>query len=934
MENRNFQRGYAQMDYSSLRKSTVKVRQGQRQFPSYERQFNAHYGHVAVSNSQAELCPSPIIKPLAPCTIETVLPSVAEPSLIFDESYQPDTYCKQDKQFSPNNSKSAALASSNQPQGHLLSPTSQDIKTQHAALRQQRKTQVEKFSQSQARYKSVPEIPVQTNGFTNEAEHTTKIKRQVRKPTNRLSNSVVSVHSEQLSPKSNGSTQKNCVSPKQNISITSFSSSVCNSVTHVNNNISESHVTPVNKNPTEIPIETDWMKGLPPKAFELFVNQDMKLKELQVQVQQLLSLQKKSSETTDKIEQDKLNQSLTNKVDAYTQTDLLGVDIVEKVEVNSIGVNTSQLENTSVYEKEKYTTENTTDIAAVESKDAQSSEADDVESNKNSSIHSSVKVEKSLCWESDSLHINSSGLKSMNNEQSIMSSLKEVDMPGLDSSEDNTSSQAQDLGQESPILGESASMYLESQHMSNRKLHEDPKEEDSHYFDNLLKQVQDMLGNVDNKSSGPQSLPATPSTIPKSIQSLPYQRYLPANVFSQLTCLGLLANRDKLASDEVSALVCSRSTDELSMHANAIALKYMSDDQLNKIASNSKNAQDDNMPPPMLPDQHFASRKTNEHSVQKMPGMNLLSPCDMSLATKKYMQKYGLIESSDNEEENKENIAMKTKTIKEVKPARKLTVFNDKRKPLQECNVGDVKNSKALKSADPSPSRNDQMEVRWSQLEDTLGETLDMLHPFLNDLENNLQSMSSVNGQDLNKQVHMTQEHDSGMGETMGQILSCGILQSLNNKPSTELSCHSHRNSTQKKGNPHQKYENNEVLAGILPPKSMKKIVSPALENRRHLKRGRTHSKNEVLSAPVSPFVTKHPLRNRITSARSTSENRSESFDRILDSRIMQVFEKGDESITEYERESNESLSLMEVFPEENILNLDKINSMPKLPVT
>ncbi|XP_058159601.1 SCL-interrupting locus protein [Dasypus novemcinctus] len=84
---------------------------------------------------------------------------------------------------------------------------------------------------------------------------------------------------------------------------------------------------------------------------------------------------------------------------------------------------------------------------------------------------------------------------------------------------------------------------------------------------------------------------------------------------------------------------------DLSMEANAIALKYLNENQLSQLSltrSNQNNC-----------DSSFSLLHIN---TDKSPvGLSLISPSNMSFATKKYMKRYGLIQSSDNSEDEEES---------------------------------------------------------------------------------------------------------------------------------------------------------------------------------------------------------------------------------------------------------------------------------------
>ncbi|XP_014310038.1 SCL-interrupting locus protein isoform X1 [Myotis lucifugus] len=83
---------------------------------------------------------------------------------------------------------------------------------------------------------------------------------------------------------------------------------------------------------------------------------------------------------------------------------------------------------------------------------------------------------------------------------------------------------------------------------------------------------------------------------------------------------------------------------DLSMEANAIALKYLNENQLSQLSvtrSNQNNC-----------DSSFSFLHIN--TDRSTVGLSLISPNNMSFATKKYMKRYGLIQSSDNSEDEEE----------------------------------------------------------------------------------------------------------------------------------------------------------------------------------------------------------------------------------------------------------------------------------------
>ncbi|XP_045147698.1 SCL-interrupting locus protein [Echinops telfairi] len=84
---------------------------------------------------------------------------------------------------------------------------------------------------------------------------------------------------------------------------------------------------------------------------------------------------------------------------------------------------------------------------------------------------------------------------------------------------------------------------------------------------------------------------------------------------------------------------------DLSMEANAIALKYLNENQLSQLSLTRSN--------PNSGDSSFSLLQIN--TDKSTLGLSLISPSNMSFATKKYMKRYGLIQSSDNSEDEEES---------------------------------------------------------------------------------------------------------------------------------------------------------------------------------------------------------------------------------------------------------------------------------------
>ncbi|XP_014649316.1 PREDICTED: SCL-interrupting locus protein isoform X1 [Ceratotherium simum simum] len=83
---------------------------------------------------------------------------------------------------------------------------------------------------------------------------------------------------------------------------------------------------------------------------------------------------------------------------------------------------------------------------------------------------------------------------------------------------------------------------------------------------------------------------------------------------------------------------------DLSMEANAIALKYLNENQLSQLSLSQSNQNNG--------DSSFSLLHIN--TDRSTVGLSLISPNNMSFATKKYMKRYGLIQSSDNSEDEED----------------------------------------------------------------------------------------------------------------------------------------------------------------------------------------------------------------------------------------------------------------------------------------
>uniref|UniRef100_A0A1A8NUR0 TAL1 (SCL) interrupting locus n=1 Tax=Nothobranchius rachovii TaxID=451742 RepID=A0A1A8NUR0_9TELE len=203
---------------------------------------------------------------------------------------------------------------------------------------------------------------------------------------------------------------------------------------------------------------------------------------------------------------------------------------------------------------------------------------------------------------------------------------------------------------QSPVLGESVSMY-------------GPPEEQQSFYQNLMTRLNSRLQESHHNQEAEDESRRSSVSASQSSQSKPLQQKKSANAdpvvratLRQLQQLGVdvdqkdlmesnltraVENASTLASINPAAVVSRLGVSDLtsgallpggsvdlSLEANAIALRYLTDSQLNKLSLGGHAPQ------------HVTSSTDS-----------LLSPSNMSLATRKYMRRYGLIEEEEEQEE-------------------------------------------------------------------------------------------------------------------------------------------------------------------------------------------------------------------------------------------------------------------------------------------
>ncbi|XP_068095137.1 SCL-interrupting locus protein [Hyperolius riggenbachi] len=222
------------------------------------------------------------------------------------------------------------------------------------------------------------------------------------------------------------------------------------------------------------------------------------------------------------------------------------------------------------------------------------------------------------------------------------------------------------------------------------------------FYQNLLNQVNNMLKTSssaseesdENRSRTGESLPEKPSENRFCDTSSSDQDGVQKATLKQLRSLGVdVATDSSDTADNACVLACINPDAviprlnytsftniglsslvpngvDLSMEANAIALKYLSESQLTQLSLNRSN-QNKGL------DSSALHNLFPGNSEKSMVGLSLISPNNMSFATKKYLKRYALIESNDSSDEEMDSPSERNHNAM-VQPDRNMKVSQER----------------------------------------------------------------------------------------------------------------------------------------------------------------------------------------------------------------------------------------------------------------
>ncbi|XP_041126793.1 SCL-interrupting locus protein homolog [Polyodon spathula] len=441
---------------------------------------------------------------------------------------------------------------------------------------------------------------------------------------------------------------------------------------------------PISQAPAEI-----GLMGLPPDAYKILVEQDKKLKVLQAQIQKLLEAQSNPpcSHTSPPQSGRQVESAATE-----TQT-AVGVQVKKSVSI-AVGTGASLFWSPTVGQEE---------VAILESQDNEMGiSLTTEEDTTRDSMASSLKAVD--------IHSFAESTQVIAEESVVSDTARQVCIFPFcfifSSSHRFWNERGPQVTFQSSELGESVSMCIQSSPAEDAKKQENEKVnyQLNSELQNEQKFYQDLLGQVNSRlqasSSGDEEEPGQrqamhPETGAMDSSSVSQssswkKQSAPSNsdkdrvrnaTLKQLEHLGVKVdpdccvkgNKTKSQLESARTRPCiypqavlprlnymsfgnmamsgfGPSGVDLSLEANAIALKYLNDSQLSQLSvsrGGRQTGQEESQSLSIILQHNTTSEKT-------MMGMSLMSPNNMSFATRKYMKRYGLIECEDSSEEEEE----------------------------------------------------------------------------------------------------------------------------------------------------------------------------------------------------------------------------------------------------------------------------------------
>ncbi|XP_074953778.1 SCL-interrupting locus protein [Phalacrocorax aristotelis] len=419
------------------------------------------------------------------------------------------------------------------------------------------------------------------------------------------------------------------------------------------------------------------MMGLSPDAYRVLTEQDRQLKLLQAQIQRLLEAQARQACSSEPA-------AVSHALQPGKQGDLVSMETqsspgshVRKSVSIAVSTGASLFWNTASEKKEDSIPQGKKEDEEISKEDISISINAEQDAS-NTSIASSLKVVDMPSFV-DSIHLveegaNQNTLQNGNVSQALVCTL---------SSEESISVSLQ----KEPTEGAINHVVLTSEQNSEPPASLLPRHpsEDQKLYQDLLGQVNHLLKSSEEQDDSPvkagivnddgpkyQNIDDTTEVASETDMGVVDKESVISATLRQLKSLGVtidspgnmkknthkVENASILACINPEAVVpglnymsfanvsmCGLTPNvvDLSMEANAIALKYLSENQLSRL-SFSRSGEN--------PPADFSFQDLLHTNMDKsMVGLSLISPNNMSFATKKYMKRYGLIQGNDSSED-------------------------------------------------------------------------------------------------------------------------------------------------------------------------------------------------------------------------------------------------------------------------------------------